>query len=249
MMRTLLVDDEPPARHLLRDYLRAFDEIDVVGECSNGREALDAITSLSPDLVFLDIQMPGLTGFEVIEQLGLAGDVVVPRIIFCTAYDQFALDAFNAGAVDYLLKPYTKARFAQAVERAMSQSPTQAAQQVEAVLQRARPPQVGQPLLVRVGDRIRAIPPSAIRYAEAAGDYTTLHLTEGEAVVCSLGIGVLEERLGPTFRRIHRSTLIALTALHHLRSDGQGGYVATLTDGTRLRVSRSYAADLRDQIV
>ncbi|GAB5519174.1 MAG: LytTR family DNA-binding domain-containing protein [Rhodothermales bacterium] len=248
-MRTLLVDDEPPARHLLRDYLRDFDDVDVIGECSNGREALEAIASLSPDLVFLDIQMPGLTGFEVIEQLGAATDQPLPRIIFCTAYDQFALEAFNAGAVDYLLKPYTKARFAQAVQRALNQSPTQAAQQVEAVLQRARPPQPGQPLLVRVADRIRAVPPDAIRYAEAAGDYTDLHLTDGETVVCSLGIGALAERLGPTFRRIHRSTLIALAALHHLRSDGQGGYIATLTDGTRLRVSRSYAADLRDQIV
>lgn len=248
MIRTLLVDDEPPARQLLREYLAEFDQVALVGECGNGREAVAVINAESPDLVFLDVQMPGLTGFEVLEHLDR-----LPHLIFSTAYDQFALDAFEAGAVDYLLKPYSRARFRKAMDRFLArhgQAPPDP-QQLARLLQATQQPPTRYPerFFVKAGDRIVPVATADLRWAEAAGDYTRLHTAAG-TYLCNLGIGALEARLDPArFVRIHRSTILALSALHHLASDGEGGYHVTLEDGRKLRVSRSYAPQVRDLIV
>ena len=247
MIRTILVDDEPPARQLLREYLADYPAVQVVAECGNGRDAVAAINAERPDLVFLDIQMPGLTGFDVLEQL-----THMPHLIFATAYDAFALQAFETGAVDYLLKPYARSRFSKAMDRflAQHQRATPDVSQLAALLQAAQPTaSYADRLFVKVPDRIVPVPTAALRWVEAAGDYTQLHTAEA-TYLCSLGIGALAERLDPAaFVRIHRSSLIALAALRHLASDGEGGYIATLDDGYQLRVSRSYAPAVRALIV
>jgi two-component system LytT family response regulator len=248
-VRTLIVDDEPPARELIQEYLADHDRVEVVGTCGTGREALEAIHEQAPDLVFLDVQMPGLDGFDVLERLE-----TLPDIIFCTAYDEYALQAFDAGAVDYLLKPYSRDRFDTAVERALArydQDDTDYRDQLAALLQAAnvRDEQPPARLYVRHGEKIIPVDPDDLLWIEAAGDYAKLH-TPDKTYLSSMGIGDLEERLDPSqFLRVHRSHMIALPAVEHFRSDGSGGYRVRLSDGTTVRVSRSYAADLRDHIM
>jgi two-component system LytT family response regulator len=248
-VRALIVDDEPPARNLIQEYLEDLPRIEPIGECGNGREAINAINEKAPDLVFLDVQMPGLDGFDVLERID-----VLPDIIFSTAYDEYAIEAFDAGAVDYLLKPYSKARFRKAVGRALErydQDDDTYADRLAALLQEAKTnaDEAPERLYVRHGDKIIPVDPEDIRWIEAAGDYSKLH-TDGKSYLSSKGIGDLEERLDPTrFMRVHRSHILAFPAIDHLYSDGSGGYKAVLDDGTKVRVSRSYASDIRERLV
>ena len=250
-MRALLVDDEPPARNLLREYLEDdYPAIEIIAECGTGREAIAAINEHAPDLVFLDIQMPGLDGFDVLERVD-----VLPHLIFSTAYDEFALQAFDAGAVDYLLKPYSRARFRKAVDRVQKRMAEPAppsedyAERLAMLLQEARAP-ASKPdrLYVQQGSKIIPVPTEEIIYIEAAGDYSKLH-TDESTYLSNQGIGALDETLdGDRFLRVHRSAIIALPAVDHLVSDGSGGYEAHLTGRRRVRVSRTYAPKIRDLI-
>lgn len=248
-MRALIVDDEPPARTLIREYLDEGARIELIGECGNGREAIETINDEVPDLVFLDVQMPGLGGFKVLERID-----VLPHIIFSTAYDEYAIEAFDAGAVDYLLKPYSKARFRKAVDRALErvdQDDNEYGDRLAALLQNAKggTEEFPQQLYVRHGDKIIPVDPTDIRWIEAAGDYSELHTAE-ETYLSSMGIGDLEERLDSAqFMRVHRSHILSFPAIDHLYSDGSGGYEAVLDDGTKVRVSRSYASAIRDRLV
>ena len=248
-MRTLIVDDEPPARELIQEYLADHERIEIIGTCGTGREAIEAINEQAPDLVFLDVQMPGLDGFDVLERIE-----TLPDIIFSTAYDEYAIEAFDAGAVDYLLKPYSRARFRKAVDRALDRHDRDEddyADRLAVLLQEARSSKddVPERLYVRHGDKIVPVDPDDIRWIEAAGDYAKLHSAE-KTYLSSTGIGALEERLDSTrFMRVHRSHIVALSAIEHLYSDGSGGYKAVLDDGTKVRVSRSYASNVRDRIV
>ena len=248
-MRTLIVDDEPPARDLIREYLEDLAPIEIIGECGTGREAIEAINEQAPDLVFLDVQMPGLDGFDVLERIE-----TLPDIVFSTAYDEYAIEAFDAGAVDYLLKPYSRARFRKAVERALDRHDRHGddyTDRLGALLQVARSSEDDplERLYVRHGDRIVPVDPDDIRWIEAAGDYARLH-TDDKTYLSSTGIGALADRLDPKrFARVHRSHIIAFPAVDHLRSDGSGGYQAILDDGTKVRVSRSYAPDIRERIL
>ncbi len=244
-MTTLIIDDEAPARLIVRQYLADFPQLRVLAECADGATALAAIRQYRPDLVFLDIQMPGLTGFEVLAQL-----TELPRVIFSTAHQQFALDAFAAGAVDYLLKPYDRARFRQAVERVLSQ-PAAVDGALERLLQRldetsaVAPAAYPRQLFVPHGGRLVAVAVADIRFVEAAGDYATLHTANGQ-FFSNLGLGQLGQRLDPQrFLRIHRSVLVALDAVCDLERDGSGGYYATLAGGRVVRVSRGYADAVR----
>ncbi len=244
-VRAVIVDDEPLARDLIREYLQEYPEIRVVAECSNGRQAIEAINTHAPDLVFLDVQMPGLGGFDVLEALDYP-----PYIIFSTAHDDFALQAFETGAVDYLLKPYNRGRFRKAVERVLEQHRLRQdpSERLAALLEARQTPHLEQ-LFVRDGDKIVPVRAGDILWVEAAGDYSKLY-TEARSYLCNLGIGALEARLDPArFARVHRSALIALSALEHLLSDGEGGYVATLRNRAQVRVSRSYAPKIRDAIL
>ena len=248
-LSTLIIDDEAPARLLVCQYLAEFPAFVVVGECADGLSAVAAIREQAPDVLFLDIQMPGLTGFDVLAQLDQ-----VPAVVFCTAYDQYALGAFDAGAVDYLLKPYDRFRFGQAVARLLARA---TAPTPDAGLQRllhylTLPPAAPEPartyptrLFVPRGARLKAVPVASIRWAEAAGDYCTLHTSTG-SYLSNLGITALQERLDPSlFLRVHHSALVALNAVLTLERDGSSGYYATLEGGHTVRTSRLYAEVLR----
>jgi len=251
-MQALIVDDEPPARNLLREYVEdEYPDIEIIAMCGTGRAAVAAINEHVPDLVFLDVQMPGLDGFDVLERID-----VLPHLIFSTAYDAYALQAFDAGAVDYLLKPYTRARFRKAVDRVRDRFAERAAPGDDyagqlATLLRAARDRDGDPperLYVQRGAKIIPVPTDDILHIEAAGDYAKLH-TANNTYLSNQGIGALEEQLaGDRFMRVHRSSIIALPAVDHLVSDGSGGYVAVLTGPRRVRVSRTYAPHVRGLI-
>jgi Response regulator of the LytR/AlgR family len=243
---TILVDDEPLARKLLKEYLQDFPDIKIVGECKNGRQAVKAINENKPGLVFLDIRMPGMDGFEVLENLKH-----VPHIIFSTAYGDYALKAFEANAVDYLLKPYDRKRFARAVQKAMERSikSNDEIERIVRVLQQSKETE-GYPthIFVRVGRKIVSVQVGDIVWIEAEGDYTRLH-TDNGTHLCNLTMNTLEEKLNPSgFLRVHRSYMIERDSIEHLVGDGEGGFIVVLKNKARVKVSRTYAAKIRDVI-
>ena len=252
MTRALIADDEAPARKMVREALAALDPavggaVRVVGECANGPATVAAIEAAerggaAVDLLFLDVQMPGLTGFEVLDEAERRG-LRLPRVVFSTAFDHHAVRAFEVAAVDYLLKPFTRARFAEAVGRALATPPERAGGAAEAA-HRAAPP-FAERLLVEDGGVFVPVATADLVWAEAAGDYTKLH-TRAKTYLASQGIGALSERLDPDrFARVHRSTVVALGALRALERDNSGGFVARLEGGAVVRVSRTYADTIR----
>ncbi|MDT9000757.1 LytTR family DNA-binding domain-containing protein [Paucibacter sp. APW11] len=237
-IKALLVDDEPLARRLLREFLRPHADIDIIGECDNGADALQALGELTPDLVFLDIQMPQLTGLEVLELSRRDHGVILT-----TAYDQYALKAFDLHAVDYLLKPFSQARFEQAVSQARKQL-----QQPQAGLQQlAAQPTLATARLERIAVRDRQqtqlIAFDQLISAEAQDDYINLH-TPGRSYLKTQRLSELEAGLDPArFVRVHRSWLINLD---HLRAVERGAsWVLLMSDGQRVPVSRSGQERLR----
>jgi two-component system, LytTR family, response regulator len=242
----ILVDDEPLARQLLREYLQDFPEIRIVAECKNGRQAVKAINEQRPDIVFLDIRMPGMDGFEVLERL-----THMPHIIFSTAYDDYALKAFEYNAVDYLLKPYDRKRFSRAVQKVLAGLTASGSEidKIVSVLQQAREPgEYPERIFVRIGKKITPVRVRDIFWIEAEQDYSLLH-TADDPHLCNLSLNALEKRLDPSqFMRVHRSHIVACNSIEHLSGDGEGGYVAVLKDGSKVRVGRSYAPKIR-QIV
>ncbi len=239
-VRVLVVDDEEPARQILREYLSREEGFEVVGECRNGFEAVKAVAELSPDLLLLDIQMPKLTGFEVLELVGR--DLAV---VFVTAYDEHALRAFEVNAVDYLLKPVAPDRLRAALGRARERVRARAPVPVAALLQAARP--AGAPaerILVRDGAKVVVIPVADLDYAEAQDDYVGLH-TKGRVHLKQQTLAELEVSLDPArFVRIHRSYILNVERLTRLETEGEGK-AAVLADGTRLAVSRAGYARLK----
>ena len=231
--RAIIADDEPPARRLTREYLSAYPQIAVVAECGSGDDAVEEIQRHEPDLVFLDVEMPGASGFEVLSSLEHQ-----PHVIFCTAHEEHAVQAFDTGAVDYLLKPFRHQRFCLAVDRFLAT--TRPGPAAPAPLTR---------LLIHVGNRIVAAEVSGLAWAEAVDGHSRLHFERG-SYLCGLTLNELEERLSPTeFLRVHRSAIVAFSAIDYLQSDGSGGYIVTLKGRERLRVSRSRAARFRSLIV
>ena len=242
-MTALLIDDEPLARQLLREYLQDFPSITVVGECANGHEAVRAINEQLPDLIFLDIRMPGMDGFEVLEHL-----TSTPHIIFSTAFGDHAVQAFEANAVDYLLKPYDRNRFARAVQKVMERTATSTEdidRVIGAMQQMRTPGSYPERIFVRAGRKIAPVLVRDILWIEAEDDYARIHAA-GASHLCTLGLRELEERLDPGhFMRVHRSHIVALPAIAHLSSDGEGGYIAVMKDGAKVRVGRTYASKIR----
>jgi len=228
-LRVVIVDDEELARAYLREMLQAHPEIELVAECANGFEAVKAVNDLSPDLLFLDVQMPKLDGFEVLELIDAD-----PAVIFVTAYDQYAMRAFDAQAVDYLLKPFSAERFGRALERAKGRTG-----------KKPRPaPRRADRIVVRDGARIHVIPLDKLDYAEAQDDYVALH-TEGKSYLKQQPIGALEAMLDAArFVRIHRSAIVNLERVTRIEPYAKDSRVAILADGTRLPVSRSGYARL-----
>jgi two-component system LytT family response regulator len=235
------VDDEELARGLLREMLRPHTEIEIVAECANGFEAVKAIGETSPDLLFLDVQMPKLDGFEVLELIEPSG--AAPAVIFVTAYDQYAMRAFDAHAVDYLLKPFNEERFERALERAKARLGERrpAAELASSV----RPPeQRPERIVVKDGPRIHVIPLDKLDYVEAKDDYIELH-SGGKSYLKQQTIAGLEPLLDPArFVRIHRSAIVNLERVARIEPYGKESRLAILHDGTRLPVSRSGYARL-----
>ena len=246
-LRTVIVDDEAAARAILEEYLADHPEVEVVAECANGFEAVKAIAELAPDLVLLDVQMPKLSGFEVLE---LAGGGV-PAVVFVTAYDQYALQAFEVHAVDYLLKPVAPERLAEALERARARIASGEGQPQAAALARtAREGKTGKPwadrILVRQGTDIRVVPAEKLDYAEARDDSVLLRVGP-EKLVKQQTLAELEATLDPArFVRIHRGVLLNLDRLRKLELYAKDSRIAILADGTRLPVSRAGYARLRE---
>ena len=246
---TVIVDDEAPARSLLQEFLAAHADVRVAAECVNGFDAVKRIEELAPDLVFLDVQMPKLDGFEVLELLDPG-----PAVVFCTAYDEYALRAFEVNAVDYLLKPFTRERLAEALERvrarraeaARAPSPA-AAPSPRALAAAARPPgRWAERVLVRDGARIQVIPVEKVDYVEAQDDYVAIH-AEGKSWLKKQTLGELSEQLDPRrFVRIHRSYLVNLERIGRLDLLARESRVVTLAGGRQLPVSRAGYARLRE---
>lgn len=245
-VRTLIVDDEPAARRGIRLLAEADPSVAVVGECADGEEAVREIQRLQPDLVFLDIQMPGLDGFQVLERLTLPR---LPYIIFATAYDRYAIEAFNVHAVDYLLKPFSDGRFREALEQAKGRLRAQDLGDLRLWVSglrdgggAPREPAGGAPrprrLAVPDRDRIVLLDVSRILWIEAQKDYAAIH-TAGRTWLVRRTMQDLHGSLDPDrFVRIHRSTLVNLDAVRELRPLFRGEYAVLLHDGTELKVSR-----------
>jgi two-component system, LytTR family, response regulator len=240
-IRAVIVDDEELARQMLREFLSAHQEIEIAAECANGFEAVKAVTELKPDLIFLDIQMPKLDGFEVLELIGTDRAVV-----FVTAYDEYAIRAFDIHAVDYLLKPFGAERFETALQRARQRLGGKLPAPAE-LSSSARPP--SQPLeriVVRDGTRVFIIPIAKLDYAEAQDDYVAL-VSEGKKHLKQQTISSLEGILDPSrFLRIHRSYIVNLEKVTKVEPYSKDNYMVVLSNGTQLPVSRSGYARLRD---
>jgi two-component system LytT family response regulator len=238
--KALIVDDEELARHVIREFLQPHAEIEVAAECGNGLEAVKAVAEHKPNLIFLDVQMPKLTGFDVLELIGT--DMPV---IFVTAYDQYAMRAFEVHAVDYLLKPIGRERFEAALERAKSRLGERmpAAQELAAA---ARPPQQFlERLVVKDGTKVTLIPVAKLDYAEAQDDYVAL-ASLGKKHLKQQTIAGLEAGLDPdSFVRIHRSYIVNLERVVRIEPYGKDSRLAILADGTRLPVSRAGYARLK----
>jgi two-component system LytT family response regulator len=242
MFSVLIVDDEEPARDVLREMLGRMPDVRVVGECANGLEALRVAAETRPDCVLLDIQMPRLDGFEVMELL----DPSI-AVVFVTAYDSYAVRAFEVHAVDYVLKPFSEARLAEALSRARELARGKARPDASALASALRPSgRYAARVVVRDGPQVRIIPVEKLDFAEAQDDFVALK-TEGKKYLKSQTLSSLAASLDPArFLRVHRSYVINLDRLARVELYAKNSHVAVLTDGTRIPVSREGHARLRE---
>ncbi|MFP5393686.1 MAG: LytR/AlgR family response regulator transcription factor [Gammaproteobacteria bacterium] len=236
-MNVIVVDDEALARAIVREFLGAHPDVRIVAECANGADAVKAIAELEPDLVFLDIQMPKLNGFDVVE---LAGQKT--RYVFVTAYDQYALKAFEVHAVDYLLKPFSQERFNEALAHARATvAPAAAVQAVLAESVRGKPLER---VLIRDGGHIHVVSVDAICAVEAQDDYVAIR-ADGKTYLKHQRLSELETQLDPAaFARVHRSFLVKLACISRIEQ-GRDSHAAILTDGSRIPVSRTGLQKIR----
>jgi two-component system LytT family response regulator len=233
-IRALVVDDEPLARANLVVLLRREADIEIVGECGSGAEALQTILKQKPDLVFLDIQMPEIDGFDVLEMLG---SDLPPAVIFVTAYDQYALKAFEAGALDYLLKPFDKARLGRALARAK-----------ERISSRSDPGIKTDCIVVKNAGRVSFLRVAEIDWVEAADYYVCLHVGKATHLLRRTMNELDRDLDQAAFCRIHRSTMVNVERIREIRFGPDGEYEVVLKDGTTLRLSRRYRKQLESRL-
>ena len=246
-IRVLIVDDEPLARERIRDLLASASDVEIVGECANGQEAVEAVREKKPDLLFLDVQMPQLDGFGVVAEVGIEN---MPMTIFVTAYDRHALRAFEVHALDYLLKPFDAERFGKALERArasLSQRQGKMDERLEALLTdvqaRSKPLER---IMIKTSGRIFFLRVDEIDYIEAAGNYVRLHVGKEDHLLRET-MTSLEGKLDPRkFVRIHRSTIVNFESIQELQPLFHGEYAVILRNGTQLTLSRGYRDKLEE---
>jgi len=265
-LKVLIVDDEDLARRGLRLRLHRFHDVEIVGECSNGRQALSRISELEPDLVFLDVQMPGLDGFDVVRHLQQDN---MPAVVFVTAFDQYAIRAFDVFAVDYVLKPVDEERLVRALDRARRHKrETQhfdEKRKLLAVIGEITGKSPGdleiwldkgyvsserfpEKISIRDGSTVKLLPVEQIEWVDAAGDYMCLH-AGGQVHVMRTTMKTLENQLNPTrFQRIHRSTIVNVSRVQEITPHQNGEYHLHLECGTRLKMSRNYKDRLQKLI-
>ena len=248
MIKTLIVDDEPLARKRIRALLETDKQISICGECSNGAEAVAAVSESSPDLLFLDVQMPELDGFGVLQAIEREA---IPAIIFVTAYDRYAVDAFTARALDFLLKPFNRSRFEQALHRAKElvlnreAKDLATAKLLDLVAELGKQRESLDRLVVKTNGKHIFLKSAEVQWIEAEGDYARLHLGKRSYLVREK-MHWLEAKLGSQrFVRIHRSTIVNLDSIKEAHSGIGGDYILRLNDDTDLTVSRTYRSAIQ----
>jgi len=246
-IRTLIVDDESLARERIREMLESDPEIEIVGDCANGKEAIQAISKLKPDLIFLDVEMPGIDGFQVLQSLESAE---MPAVIFVTAYDQYAVRAFEIYALDYLLKPFDRERFQGSVRRAKEQLLKMSDSMNERILSaleqiKTRPVHLER-LVIKMNGHVFFIKAAEIDWLEAEGNYVRLHSGK-ESYLLRDTISALEAQLDPKqFLRVHRSAIVNIDRIQELQPWFHGEYRIILREGVQLTLSRSYREKLHE---
>ena len=245
-LKTVIIDDEAPARELLKFYLKDSPELDIIAECADGFSGLKTISELKPDLVFLDIQMPRLTGFELIEVMNEK-----PAIIFTTAYDQFAIKAFEMNAVDYLLKPFPKERLREAINKVIKRSGPEKTEIISPSRLLEKMPEQAGPLnriVVRKGNAINLIPIDQVRYIAAEDDYVMVYHSAGKALKQQT-MKFYEDNLpGTDFVRVHRSYIVRIQDINRIEPYGKDNHVAILKSGEKLPVSRAGYKHLKEEL-
>ena len=238
-MKTVLIDDEPLARELVREYLEGFTEIEVAGECNDGFEGLKTIQEQQPDLIFLDIQMPRITGFEMLELLENP-----PAVIFTTAFDEYAIRAFEQQAVDYLLKPFSKERFEQAVQKFLSQAGDNRTQ-TQQLIDSGEGVRPQNRIVVKDGNKIKIIPLRDVHYLEAADDYVKIFTTERNFLKKKTMRSFENSIPAEQFVRLHRSYLVNIAEITGIHPFEKDHHVAVLKSGAKIPVSKSGYQKLR----
>jgi len=247
-IRTLIADDEALARNFIRRMLKDDHDVEILGECSNGKETVAMIRKENPDLVFLDVQMPEMDGFAVLEAIGIES---LPEIIFATAYEQYAIRAFELHALDYLLKPFDQTRFKEAIkhakERFRSLRQNDGRMQISALLDSIKnKPQYLERLVIKAGGRITFLRTDEIDWIEADDKYVHLHTSKARPMVRQT-LTAMEAQLDPAkFRRVHRSAIVNVERIAELQPLFSGEYSILLQDGTKLTLSRNYKDKLFD---
>ncbi len=241
MIKAIIIDDEPLARSMIKEYIQSFSQIIIVQECNDGFEGLKAITEHKPDLIFLDIQMPKINGFEMLELIEQP-----PAVIFTTAFDEFAIKAFESHALDYLLKPFSKERFDKAVNKMISQT-TATDQQLSlpALLQSPSNASSTERIVIKIGGKIRIIYLHEILYLEAADDYVKVHIKEG-SFLKNKTMSYFEATLPPhQFVRTHRSFIVNVQEITRIDPYEKENYLVILKSGPRIPVSKNGYAKLK----
>ena len=244
-IKTVIIEDEAPARELIKAYLKDNDKFEIVAECENGFEGIKAINTYKPDLVFLDVQMPKLTGFEMLELLD-----EFPEIIFTTAYDEYAIKAFEMNAVDYLMKPFSKERFDKALDKAIHRLENKENKKPVKNLVEKVKNDSGEidRLFVKTGNRIDVIPVNNIIRIEAQDDYVEIY-TKEKSYLKKETMGYLESKLPHSnFIRVHRSHIINTDYLHKLERYAKESFIVILKDGSKVNVSKSRVKELREKL-
>lgn len=245
-IRILIIDDETPAREIVKHYLKEVESVEVIAECADGFSGLKTISAMKPDLVFLDIQMPRLTGIELVEVL-----TEKPEIIFTTAYDQFAIRAFELNAVDYLMKPFEKRRFLEAVKKAINKIRSGQGNNLPAnqiLSKKPEPASAVNRIVVRKANSINIIPVDNIRYVEAEDDYVMIFHSEGKALKQQT-MKYYEDNLPKAdFLRIHRSYIVKVGEIKRIEPYGKDNHVAILHSGDKLPVSRAGFKHLKEEL-